>query len=328
MFLGAVTSIPLEEHRHSRLVNRIVDRSDWRRKGGGKHSRSVLFFGPVCHPDGTRAPVADIFASEIVMGGIHNWLEVMANNHRAVCNINPNTAMQTYNPIEEQFRDVYVVEKIGTKQGWAPTAPDEDFAALSVPIEHRGFSARLRALRDADPVLNQKLSSNHTPQMIIRWGAPRVLSVCAARYSVPPAPSASAWASHLCCGTTCPRFKSSRSASSCQRHSCSVKADKAKAIASFLAGTDGFKDRDLYPFCFNISDGVTQAAPPSVRGKDVRTLKDASGKAYGEDIYKAAARRQGQRSELHVPEAGGDRAQLKGELRHKSGRSRLRRRLL
>jgi predicted dehydrogenase len=78
----------------------------------------------VVFEDGT---VADIFASEIVMGGIHNWLEVMANNHRAVCNINPNTAMQTYNPAEDQFRDVYVVEKIGTKQGWAPTAPDEDF---------------------------------------------------------------------------------------------------------------------------------------------------------------------------------------------------------
>ena len=78
----------------------------------------------VVFEDGT---VADIFASEIVMGGIHNWLEVMANNHRTVCNINPNTAMQTYNPAEEQFRDIYVVEKIGTKQGWAPTAPDEDF---------------------------------------------------------------------------------------------------------------------------------------------------------------------------------------------------------
>ena len=66
-----------------------------------------------------------------------------------------------------------------------------------------------------------------------------------------------------------------------------VKADKAKAIASFNAGTDGFKDRDLYPFCVNISDGMTQAAPPSVRGKDVRTLKDATGKAFGEDLYKA-----------------------------------------
>jgi signal transduction histidine kinase len=67
-----------------------------------------------------------------------------------------------------------------------------------------------------------------------------------------------------------------------------VKADKAKAIASFLAGTDGFKDRDLYPFCFNISDGITQAAPPSVLGKDVRTIKDAKGNSFGADIYKAA----------------------------------------
>jgi predicted dehydrogenase len=78
----------------------------------------------VIFEDGT---IADIFASEVVMGGIHNWLEVVANNHRAVCNINPNTAMQTYNPVESQFHNVYVVEKIGTKQGWAPTAPDEDF---------------------------------------------------------------------------------------------------------------------------------------------------------------------------------------------------------
>jgi len=67
-----------------------------------------------------------------------------------------------------------------------------------------------------------------------------------------------------------------------------VKADKAKAIASFNNGTDGFKDRDLYPFCFNISDGITQAAPPSVRGMDVRTIKDAKGNAFGAEIYKAA----------------------------------------
>jgi signal transduction histidine kinase len=67
-----------------------------------------------------------------------------------------------------------------------------------------------------------------------------------------------------------------------------VKADKAKALASFLAGTDGFKDRDLYPFCFNISDGVVQAGPPSVMGKDSRTFKDATGKAFGDEIFKAA----------------------------------------
>jgi hypothetical protein len=35
--------------------------------------------------------------------------------------------MQTYNPIEANFQDVYTVEKIGTKQGWALTSPDEDW---------------------------------------------------------------------------------------------------------------------------------------------------------------------------------------------------------
>lgn len=74
--------------------------------------------------DGT---IADVFASDIVLGGIHNWLEVSANNHRAICNINPNTAMQTYNPVEKNFADVYVLEKIGTKQGWACTSPEEDW---------------------------------------------------------------------------------------------------------------------------------------------------------------------------------------------------------
>ncbi len=71
--------------------------------------------------------IADIFASEIILGGTHNWLEVAANNHRTICNINPNTAMQTYNPVDEYFKDIYVIEKIGTKQGWASTSPDEDW---------------------------------------------------------------------------------------------------------------------------------------------------------------------------------------------------------
>jgi len=78
----------------------------------------------VVFTDGT---VADIFASDVVLGGVHNWLEVAANNHRTVCNINPSTAMQTYNALEANFKDVYVVEKIGTKQGWSNPSPDEDW---------------------------------------------------------------------------------------------------------------------------------------------------------------------------------------------------------
>ena len=33
--------------------------------------------------------------------------------------------MQTYNPVEENFKDIYVVEKTGTKQGWSNILPDE-----------------------------------------------------------------------------------------------------------------------------------------------------------------------------------------------------------
>jgi predicted dehydrogenase len=69
--------------------------------------------------------VADIFSTEIVMGGVHNWLEVTANNHRTRCNINPIDGLVTYNPAEAQFEDIYVVEKTGTKQGWSKPAPDE-----------------------------------------------------------------------------------------------------------------------------------------------------------------------------------------------------------
>ena len=79
----------------------------------------------VVFDDGT---VADIHSTEIVMGGVHNWLEVYANNHRMRCNINPTDTNLLYNPEERQLDDVYVVEKIGTKQGWSFPAPDEDWA--------------------------------------------------------------------------------------------------------------------------------------------------------------------------------------------------------
>ena len=52
-----------------------------------------------------------------------------------------------------------------------------------------------------------------------------------------------------------------------------VKADKAKAIDVFIKGEGGFLDRDLYPFCVNLSDGkilATQAK--NLIGTDARTL--------------------------------------------------------
>jgi len=99
----------------------------------------------VIFEDGT---IADIFASDIILGGIHNWLEVAANNHRTICNINPNTAMQTYNPVEANFKDIYVVEKIGTKQGWTAPSPDEDWFT-GYPQEMEAF---YRTIAYGDPL--------------------------------------------------------------------------------------------------------------------------------------------------------------------------------
>jgi predicted dehydrogenase len=78
----------------------------------------------VTFDDGT---VADVFASEIVLGGVHNWLEVFANNHRTTCRLNPVNLLDTYNPAAAQLEDVYVVEKIGTKEGWSHPAADEEW---------------------------------------------------------------------------------------------------------------------------------------------------------------------------------------------------------
>ena len=104
----------------------------------------------VVFEDGT---VADIFASDIILGGIHNWVEVAANNHRTFCHINPNTAMQTYNPVEANFKDIYVVEKTGTKQGWSNPSPDEDWFT-GYPQEIEAF---YRTAAGGDPVESDSL---------------------------------------------------------------------------------------------------------------------------------------------------------------------------
>lgn len=109
------------------------------------HDIDDLALMHVIFADGT---VADIVAGDILVGGIHNWLQVAANNHRTVCNINPNTAMQTYNPVEENFRDIYVVEKTGTKQGWSNPSPDEDWFT-GYPQEMEAF---YRTLAYGDPL--------------------------------------------------------------------------------------------------------------------------------------------------------------------------------
>ncbi|MFO1152227.1 MAG: cache domain-containing protein [Rhodospirillales bacterium] len=67
-----------------------------------------------------------------------------------------------------------------------------------------------------------------------------------------------------------------------------LKADKAKALAEFTAGTGGFKDRDLYPFCGGPDGNFT--AHPKLVGQSMRNLMDKSTPpiAIGEEFYKNA----------------------------------------
>ena len=91
----------------------------------------------VVFDDGT---VGDVITSEVVLGGIYDYLEVFANNHRTRCLLSPAGLMETYNPRNEQFKDIYTVEKISSKEGWTKTAPDENFT-LGYQAEIQDFVA-------------------------------------------------------------------------------------------------------------------------------------------------------------------------------------------
>ncbi len=81
------------------------------------------------HIEFEDSTIASIFASELVLGGVKNWIEINTSNHRTICNIGPNNAMQSYTPDGKHFEDVYVVEKTETKQGWSSISPDEAWFA-------------------------------------------------------------------------------------------------------------------------------------------------------------------------------------------------------
>ncbi|MFC2080535.1 gfo/Idh/MocA family oxidoreductase, partial [Bacteroidota bacterium] len=109
----------------SARTHAITRMSNFRNEGHLKDSYKDVEDYASVHIVFEDGSVADIVASELTHGGVVNFLEVHANNHRTICNITPNNAMQTYNPVEENFKDIYVVEKTGTKQGWSNISPDE-----------------------------------------------------------------------------------------------------------------------------------------------------------------------------------------------------------
>lgn len=123
----ARSRVPTRPLTVSARVHEITRLKDYRDEGFLRTAYKDVEDYAQIHVKFSDGTVADIFASELVLGGVQNSLEVVCNNHRTRCNLNPINALETFNASEDRFKDVYVVEKLGTKQGWSHPAPDESW---------------------------------------------------------------------------------------------------------------------------------------------------------------------------------------------------------
>ena len=67
-----------------------------------------------------------------------------------------------------------------------------------------------------------------------------------------------------------------------------VKQNKIKALDMFNKGEGGFKDRDLYVFCANASDGIVTAHPYGNKGKQLRDILGKKGFPLGQEMLQKA----------------------------------------
>jgi hypothetical protein len=68
-----------------------------------------------------------------------------------------------------------------------------------------------------------------------------------------------------------------------------LKINEATALTKFNKADGGFRDRDLYVYCFEMGTGkFTAHVNSALMGTDVRTLKEKDGSPLGQKIYDAA----------------------------------------
>ena len=118
------------------LVQDWQDVEDW--------SVAVVTFS-----DGSKATIT---ATDVVLGGIQNRIELYLSNARITCNINPNSTVQAYAPDDKIFESEYIAEKISTKAGWSFASPDEEWMQ-GYPHEIQNFvecaAFKMQPLSDA-----------------------------------------------------------------------------------------------------------------------------------------------------------------------------------
>jgi predicted dehydrogenase len=114
--LTQMASFRRETQRY--LVDEWHDVENW--------SVAVLTFG-----DGSRAVIQ---ASDILLGGMEDTLEVLLSNARIRCDFSRSNLLTAYAPTDETFGDEYIMEKVSTKAGWSYPSVDEEFL-LGYPQE-------------------------------------------------------------------------------------------------------------------------------------------------------------------------------------------------
>ena len=124
--IGQHTRIPsFQKEPKKWMVSSWEDVEDW--------SAVIITF-----EDGSKASV---FASDGVLGGTRNTMQIYLSNSVAYANLNPNNAVEVYAPDPRIFGDEYIAEKLETKAGWNYASPDEDWM--------RGYPQELEDFIDA-----------------------------------------------------------------------------------------------------------------------------------------------------------------------------------
>lgn len=84
---------------------------------------------------------ATVFASDTILGGVRNILNVYLSNSVFYVNINPHDVLEVYAPEPHIFGEEYIAEKLETKAGWNFPSPDDDWM--------KGFPQELEDFIDA-----------------------------------------------------------------------------------------------------------------------------------------------------------------------------------
>ncbi len=87
----------------------------------------------VTFSDGTKCLT---IASDTVLGGTKNYIEVYANDTSLICNITPTDILNTYFLDEEGLNDVYISEMLPSKLGWNKAFVSDEVI--------RGYAGELR----------------------------------------------------------------------------------------------------------------------------------------------------------------------------------------